>query len=432
MFEGTSIRLIDVAEIKFQEDNKQVILGAGSYGRVRRGEWRSADVAVKTLNLHNRELLVAEVTALNKVVPHPFICPVFGVCDKYPFSIVYEYMPQGSLDQHLIKIGSGLDTELVLLMAMDICKGMVHVHAQEVMHRDLKPANLLIQSLSKKKSKIRLKLCDFGIAKEVVDSLNTIDKGSPAYLAPEILEKPNSSRKVRYSYKVDIYSFAMCVWQMLSGRPPFDDVSPYIFLPQVMQGERPATPDHVPPRLASLIQQCWDGQPDRRPPFTEILETLNSIYTELLLGSSSLPGLMSSSSSSLSSSSLNDPPITLDENVIISSSTTSASTPMSLSTSSMSSPSSSFKGVKQKKAFLNNMFGGPKQQSKDSPAARPDVPSVGIPVSVQHDKINIDFNTVTGFEGIPREWEAMLRSRHIPKDKVVEDSKAVLEALEFK
>jgi len=100
--------------------------------------------------------------------------------------------------------------------------------------------------------------------------------GTLAYMAPEVaLRKP-------YNEKVDIYSFGIILWQMVTGETPFDGMSKATYIERVvMGGLRPSIPREVPKDLATLMQQCWDEDPKRRPSCMAILAALDGLMYAL-------------------------------------------------------------------------------------------------------------------------------------------------------
>ena len=87
---------------------------------------------------------------------------------------------------------------------------MIYLHKKRITHRDLKPQNILLEGDF-------VKICDFGFAKEMSASTNFLRsiKGTPLYIAPEIIE-PNP-----YTHKVDIWSFGIILYELATGKTPF-------------------------------------------------------------------------------------------------------------------------------------------------------------------------------------------------------------------
>jgi len=138
---------------------------------------------------------------------------------------------------------------------------------------DLKPENI---GFTVDKT---LKLFDFGLAacvRKKVFANETYKMsgytGTLAYMAPEVaLRKP-------YNEKVDIYSFGIILWQMVTGETPYDGITKATYIERVcVGGLRPSIPRDVPKDLATLMQQCWDADPKRRPSCKAILASLDAL-----------------------------------------------------------------------------------------------------------------------------------------------------------
>jgi serine/threonine protein kinase len=120
----------------------------------------------------------------------------------------------------------------------------------------------------------RVKVCDFGLAKIVVNESMAMTKntaGTPAYSAPE-LESPAHTRKV------DVYSFAMIVWELASRTPAWSEVkSPWDLYRAVHDGQRPMLPPTpaTPDWLCEIINACWQQDPAKRPEFAEIFDKIH-------------------------------------------------------------------------------------------------------------------------------------------------------------
>jgi serine/threonine protein kinase len=128
----------------------------------------------------------------------------------------------------------------------------------------LKPDNILLDENH------RPRICDFGSSRD--QSLRTTLTGmvgTPLYMAPELYEIGN------YDGKVDVFSFALILYEILTGCPVF---SPRLSLPQlalkVAKGERADIPRTAMPFVQDLIRKGWSSDPVERPSFTDIFENL--------------------------------------------------------------------------------------------------------------------------------------------------------------
>jgi len=87
--------------------------------------------------------------------------------------------------------------------------------------------------------------------------------------------------KQSYNQKVDVYSFGITLWEMLTGKLPFKGISRQEFMDEVAtKGFRPAVPKSLPPVLGNLLRDCWDANSLKRPSFENILATLGAVLLE--------------------------------------------------------------------------------------------------------------------------------------------------------
>lgn len=108
-----------------------------------------------------------------------------------------------------------ISLQKLIAFALDIARGMEYIHSQGVIHRDLKPENVLINEDN------HLKIADFGIAcEEASCDLLADDPGTYRWMAPEMIKRKS------YGKKVDVYSFGLILWEMLTGTIPYEDMNP--------------------------------------------------------------------------------------------------------------------------------------------------------------------------------------------------------------
>ena len=109
------------------------------------------------------------------------------------------------------------------------------------------------------------------------------------------------ARKKPYNQKVDVYSFGIMLWEMITGKLPFKGVTRDEFMTEVVgKGFRPTIAKNLSPVLANLLRDCWDANPLKRPSFEDILATLGAAIVET--GECSAPVLLSGSRRSTYSS----------------------------------------------------------------------------------------------------------------------------------
>lgn len=155
----------------------------------------------------------------------------------------------------------------VLRIALGISNGMRFLHSLGLIHRDLKCANILLTS------DLDAKITDFGTTRIIPreKAMMTGGMGTLEYMAPEILSHQ------MYSTKADVFSFAIVLWQMLSRKEPYEDLSIFTIPEHVCKGSRPPLPPGCPHKLGLLIKTCWHSKQTVRPEFAEICRMLQVI-----------------------------------------------------------------------------------------------------------------------------------------------------------
>ncbi|KAL1811621.1 hypothetical protein DCAR_0623741 [Daucus carota subsp. sativus] len=270
--DGTDVWEIDPQQLKFE-----CKVASGSYGDLYKGTYRSQEVAIKVLKVErvNAEMqreFAQEVYIMRKV-RHKNVVQFIGACTKPPsLCIVTEYMSGGSVYDYLHKHKGTFKLPSLLKVAIDISKGMNYLHQNNIIHRDLKAANLLMDENEV------VKVADFGVARVKAQSgVMTAETGTYRWMAPEVIEhKP-------YDHKADIFSFAIVLWELLTGKIPYEYLTPLQAAVGVVQkGLRPTIPKNTLPKLAELLERCWQQEPTSRPDFTEIIAILQQIAKEVV------------------------------------------------------------------------------------------------------------------------------------------------------
>ncbi|KAF2306542.1 hypothetical protein GH714_019300 [Hevea brasiliensis] len=240
-------------------------------------------VAVKVLSrgssseeraaLENR--FAREVNMMSRV-KHENLVKFIGACKDPLMVIVTELLPGMSLRKYLNSIRpKQLELHVALNFALDTARAMDCLHANGIIHRDLKPDNLLLTSNQKS-----LKLADFGLAREEsVTEMMTAETGTYRWMAPELYSTVTlrQGEKKHYNNKVDVYSFGIVLWELLTNRMPFEGMSNLqaAYAAAFKQG-RPSLPEDMSPELAFIIQSCWVEDPNLRPSFSQIIRMLNA------------------------------------------------------------------------------------------------------------------------------------------------------------
>ncbi|KAG4142610.1 hypothetical protein ERO13_D06G140100v2 [Gossypium hirsutum] len=182
--------------------------------------WRGTQVAVKRVGDEvftdeDKVRAFRDELALFQKIRHPNVVQFLGaVTQSSPMMIVTEYLPKGDLRAFLKRKGA-LKPMTALRFALDIARGMNYLHENKpapIIHRDLEPSNILRDDSG------HLKVADFGVSKLLTvkeDKPLTCLDTSCRYVAPEVFKNDD------YDTKVDVFSFALILQEMIEGYPPF-------------------------------------------------------------------------------------------------------------------------------------------------------------------------------------------------------------------
>ena len=254
--------LVDIKDYKIDK-----VIGKGGYGQVSLAfkggkQYALKELFFKELEGRDLQLFCREVQILGKC-DSPFLLRLNGFTLSYPYVIITDYVPKGSLFEALRhrQNSPNLTSTNKTLIALGIAQGMMSLHQMNIIHRDLKSLNILLDE------RALPHICDFGIAREKASENEPITHqiGTPHWMAPETFSGEN------YSNKVDVYSYAVLLWEMLTESTPFRGKNPIQIMTIVYQrNERLRIPSNTPEPLKNLIKRCWDRNPDVRPTFAEI------------------------------------------------------------------------------------------------------------------------------------------------------------------
>ncbi|KAJ9181641.1 hypothetical protein P3X46_009749 [Hevea brasiliensis] len=278
----------------------ETLLGEGGFGRVYKGRLESTNqvVAIKQLNRNglqgNREFLV-EVLMLS-LLHHPNLVNLIGYCaDGDQRLLVYEYMPLGSLEDHLHDISPGmkrLDWNTRMKIAAGAAKGLEYLHdkaSPPVIYRDLKCSNILLGE------GYHPKLSDFGLAKlgPVGDHthVSTRVMGTYGYCAPEY------AMTGQLTIKSDVYSFGVVLLEIITGRKAIDSskatgeqnlvawASPlFKDRKKFSQMADPMLQGQYPPRglyqALAIAAMCVQEQPNLRPVIADVVTALTYLASQ--------------------------------------------------------------------------------------------------------------------------------------------------------
>ncbi|XP_029352003.1 mitogen-activated protein kinase kinase kinase 7 isoform X2 [Echeneis naucrates] len=258
-------------EINYEHIEVEEVVGRGAFGVVCKAKWKGKDVAIKTIESESeRKAFIVELRQLSRV-NHPNIVKLYGSCNS-PVCLVMEYAEGGSL--YNVLHGAEPLPYYTASHAMSWClqcsQGVAYLHGMKpkaLIHRDLKPPNLLLVA-----GGTVLKICDFGTACDIQTHM-TNNKGSAAWMAPEVFEGSN------YSEKCDVFSWGIILWEVITRRKPFDEIGGPAFriMWAVHNGTRPPLIKNLPKPIESLMTRCWSKDPSQRPSMEEIVKIMTHL-----------------------------------------------------------------------------------------------------------------------------------------------------------
>jgi serine/threonine protein kinase/Tfp pilus assembly protein PilF len=268
------------------------VLGRGGMGIV----YRARDLRLDRQVALKMMLASAEATERSRFrneaqavarLQHPHIVQIYevGEQDGLPY-ICLEYVDGGSLRDKLA--GTPLPPEPAAQLSELLARAVHFAHERGIIHRDLKPANILLvsgglvsgdsysESTPLHHSPLTPKIADFGLAKRLDgDSARTQTRsgalvGTPSYMAPE----QATGRNRAIGPATDVYALGAVLYEMLTGRPPFQGATVFETLEQVCSQE-PVAPTHLQPRLPrdleTICVKCLQKEPRKRYASAEAL-----------------------------------------------------------------------------------------------------------------------------------------------------------------
>src|SRR5260221_33124 len=293
------------------------LIARGGMGKVYRAEQATLAriCAVKVLNpnyagehdpeFHRRFFLEASLTSK---LTHPNTVTIFdyGRTDDDIYYMAMEYL-EGHTLHRAIRTAGHFPEERVAHVARQICRALREAHSLGVIHRDLKPANIFLVEHGDETDVV--KVLDFGLVKNVSPDAKGEEltqtglfMGSPKYMAPEQI------RGDRVDARTDIYSLGVIMYEMLTGKVPFDRPNSVNILMAHVNEEAPPmrqmNPNiQVSPIIEDTVARCMAKDPNQRyRSMDEVLASLKRIggsaFTQTMVGleTGELPSLSKSGS----------------------------------------------------------------------------------------------------------------------------------------
>ncbi|XP_010431223.1 PREDICTED: serine/threonine-protein kinase STY17-like [Camelina sativa] len=262
------------------------MIGEGAKAIVYKGICRyKCPVAVKVVqpcetsavSIEDKQQFQKEVLLLSSM-EHNNIVKFVGACIEPQLMIVTELVEGGSLHKFILNSRSSPpNLKKALSFALDISRAMEFLHSNGIIHRDLNPRNVLVTSDME-----MVKLADFGLAREYTIGGMTCEAGTYRWMAPEVCSREplKIGEKKHYDHKVDVYSFALIFWALLTNQTPFSGINRASALYFVKQGKRPSL-KNIPDEIVPILESCWAEDSEARLEFREITILLEKLLNDL-------------------------------------------------------------------------------------------------------------------------------------------------------
>ncbi|KAG5618932.1 hypothetical protein H5410_018756 [Solanum commersonii] len=281
-------KVYSYSDIKKMTNSLQEKLGQGGYGGVYKGNLNGRPVAVKILNSTkgNGEDFINEVASISRT-SHVNIVTLLGFCfNGRERALIYEFMPNGSLDQHIYGEDSKLGWEKLYEIALGIGRGLEYLHRgcnARILHFDIKPHNILLDE------DFYPKISDFGLAKLCLQKESMISmlevRGTIGYIAPEVFSRNFGG----VSHKSDVYSYGMMILEMVGGRRNYSAERSHhseIYFPRWayqrlvtdedlnIQCITTKEDEEIAKKMILVGLWCIQTDPSQRPPMSKAIEML--------------------------------------------------------------------------------------------------------------------------------------------------------------
>uniref|UniRef100_A0A5S6PZP7 receptor protein-tyrosine kinase n=1 Tax=Trichuris muris TaxID=70415 RepID=A0A5S6PZP7_TRIMR len=283
---------------KLNVDSDQVELGKvlleGNFGEVVSGlleknDGLSVDIIGKTVKKNASESQVTrflrESLMFHGIPYHPnvsFVIAAFCLESSLPL-LCYMHRGFGNLKKFLNRcsgvesaLSHSLSTQDLVLMALHICRGLLHLHRNGIVHRDMATRNCLVCE------DFVVQICDTGLSRDLFPQdyhcLGDNENRPVKWLALESLEKHE------FSTASDVWSFGVTLWELVSlAHQPYHEVDPFEMAAFLMEDQRLYQPYNCPDELYGLMYCCWNLHPEARPSCPQLMVALEDFYNRLTL-----------------------------------------------------------------------------------------------------------------------------------------------------
>uniref|UniRef100_A0A6B2L2V2 Protein kinase domain-containing protein n=1 Tax=Arcella intermedia TaxID=1963864 RepID=A0A6B2L2V2_9EUKA len=222
-----------------------------------------------------QRLVFREEIVVQSKLKHNNILPITAICIPN-MCMITPFCKEGNLYNVIHNSETSMSWKLRLKILVELASAIRYLHETPptLIHRDIKSPNVLVYSLDANSS-VCVYLCDFGSA--IYSHRNCNERpliDNPTWLAPEILKSTSQS----YGFPVDIYSFGMIAWELVSRSKIFDGTPFFSEIEErIREGERPHIPYFIPEEYKAIITKCWAQDANLRPNWKWVQEMLDTM-----------------------------------------------------------------------------------------------------------------------------------------------------------
>nr|QAS62436.1 LRR receptor-like serine/threonine-protein kinase [Sedum alfredii] len=284
--------------------DESTLVGQGGYGKVYRGVLSNGNVvAIKRAeegSLQGEKEFLTEIHLLSRL-HHRNLVSLVGYCDEESEQmLVYEFMPKGTLRDHLSIISEEpLNFETRITIALGAAKGLMYLHTEAdppVIHRDVKASNILLDD------KFNAKVADFGLSRlapvadlegNVPGHVSTVVKGTLGYLDPEYFLTN------KLTDKSDVYSFGIVLLELLTGMQPISHGKNIVrevnsayqsgMVLTVVDQRMGSYPSECLDKFIDFALSCCQDNPDHRPSMTDVVRHLENVRHQIPVTDRTIP-----------------------------------------------------------------------------------------------------------------------------------------------
>ncbi|XP_020273382.1 probable LRR receptor-like serine/threonine-protein kinase At1g06840 [Asparagus officinalis] len=272
--------------------NSSALVGQGGYGKVYKGILADGTVvAIKRAqegSLQGSKEFFTEIELLSRL-HHRNLVSLVGYCDEEDEQmLVYEFMPNGTLRDHLSAKSTPLTFSMRMSISLGSARGILYLHTEAdppIFHRDIKASNILLDS------RFTAKVADFGLSRlapvpdtegTVPGHVSTVVKGTPGYLDPEYFLTH------KLTDKSDVYSLGVVFLELLTGMRAISHGKNIVrevnaayhsgLMFSVIDNSMGSYPSECVERFVSLALRCCQDETDSRPSMSEVVRELENIW----------------------------------------------------------------------------------------------------------------------------------------------------------